>query len=97
MELIYLQAKKWDTETTIGRPEVQKFVGALHGQRAKKGVFITTSKFSENAYEYVKTIDLKVVLIDGKTLAKLMIEYEIGTTVVENYQVKKIDTDYFEK
>ena len=97
LELIYLQAKKWDTETTIGRPEVQKFVGALHGQRAKKGVFITTSKFSDNAYEYVKTIDPKVVLIDGKTLTKLMIEYEIGTTVVENYQVKKIDTDYFEK
>lgn len=97
LDLIYLQAKKWKEETTIGRPEIQKFVGALHGQRAKKGVFITTSKFSENAYDYVKTIDPKVILIDGKTLTRLMIEYNVGTTTVESYHVKKIDLDYFEK
>ena len=97
LDLIYLQAKKWKEETTIGRPEIQKFVGALHGQRAKKGVFITTSKFSENAYDYVKNIDPKVILIDGKTLTKLMIEYNVGTTTVESYHVKKLDLDYFEK
>lgn len=97
LDLIYLQAKKWKEETTIGRPEIQRFVGALHGQRAKKGVFITTSKFSENAYDYVKTIDPKVILIDGKTLTNLMIEYNVGTTTVVNYQVKKLDLDYFEQ
>ncbi|MFK8297067.1 restriction endonuclease [Capnocytophaga cynodegmi] len=97
LDLIYLQAKKWKEETTIGRPEIKKFVGALHGRRAKKGVFITTSHFSDNAYEYVKNIDPKVILIDGKTLTKLMIEYNVGTTIVEIYQVKKIDFDYFEK
>lgn len=97
LDLIYLQAKKWKEETTIGRPEIQKFVGALHGQRAKKGVFITTSKFSENAYSYVQTIDPKVILIDGSTLTKLMIEYNVGTTTVESYHVKKLDLDYFEK
>jgi restriction system protein len=97
LDLIYLQAKKWKEETTIGRPEIQKFVGALHGQRAKKGVFITTSKFSDNAYEYVKNIEPKVILIDGKMLTKLMIEYNVGTTTIESYHVKKIDLDYFEK
>lgn len=97
LDLIYLQAKMWKDETIIGRPEIQKFVGALHGKRAKKGVFITTSKFSSNAYEYVNTIEPKVILIDGKTLTELMIEYNVGTTTIESYYVKKIDTDYFEK
>lgn len=97
LDVIYLQAKMWKVETSIGRPEIQKFVGALHGQRAKKGVFITTSSFSKNAIEYVKTIESKVILIDGKTLANLMIEFNVGTTTVESYQIKKIDLDYFEK
>lgn len=97
LDLIYLQAKKWKEETTIGRPEIQKFVGALHGQRAKKGVFITTSKFSENAHSYVRNIDPKVILIDGMTLTKLMIEYNVGTATVESYHVKKLDLDYFDK
>lgn len=97
LDLIYLQAKKWKDETTIGRPEIQKFVGALHGQRAKKGVFITTSRFSDNAHEYVIGIDPKVILIDGKTLTNLMIEYNVGTTTIESYHVKKIDLDYFDK
>ena len=87
----------WQEETTLGRPEIQKFVGALHGQRAKKGVFITTSYFSQNAYEYVRTIDPKVILIDGETLANLMIEYGLGTTTVESFHIKKIDLDYFEE
>jgi restriction system protein len=97
LDVIYLQAKMWKTETSIGRPEIQKFVGALHGQRAKKGVFITTSSFSKGAFEYVKVIEPKVILIDGETLTNLMIEFNVGTTTVESYQIKKIDLDYFEK
>ena len=97
LDVIYLQAKMWKTETSIGRPEIQKFVGALHGQRAKKGVFITTSSFSKGAIEYVKVIEPKVILIDGKTLTNLMIEFNVGTTTMESYQIKKIDLDYFEK
>lgn len=97
LDVIYLQAKKWNKEIAIGRPEIQKFVGALHGQRAKKRVFITTSHFSKNAYEYVKTINPKVILIDGETLADLMIEHSLGTSTVESYHIKKIDLDYFEE
>lgn len=97
LDLIYLQAKRWTNDGGIGRPEIQKFVGALHGQRAKKGVFITTSYFARTAYEYVKTIDPKVVLIDGVTLANLMIENNVGTSTVESYQIKKVDLDYFER
>lgn len=97
LDVIYLQAKMWKDETSIGRPEIQKFVGALHGQRAKKGVFITTSSFAKTAIEYVKSIDPKVILIDGETLTNLMIEYNVGVTGIETYQIKKIDLDYFEK
>ena len=96
LDVIYLQAKKWNSEGGIGRPEIQKFVGALHGQRAKKGVFITTSYFAKTSYEYVKTIDPKVILIDGQSLAKLMIEHNVGASTVESYHVKRIDLDYFE-
>jgi restriction system protein len=97
LEVIYLQAKKWTKTGVVGRPEIQKFVGALHGQRARKGVFITTCTFAKSAYEYVKVIDPKVILIDGETLANLMIEYGLGTSTVESYQIKKIDLDYFEE
>ena len=96
LDLIYLQAKRWTKDGGIGRPEIQKFVGALHGQRAKKGVFITTSYFARTAYDYVKTIDPKVILIDGVTLANLMIENNVGTSTVESYEIKKVDLDYFE-
>ena len=96
LDVTYLQAKKWNSEGGIGRPEIQKFVGALHGQRAKKGVFITTSYFAKTSYEYVKTIDPKVILIDGQSLAKLMIEHNVGASTVESYHVKRIDLDYFE-
>ncbi len=85
--------KKWDGG--VGRPEIQKFVGALHGQRARKGIFITTSDFSNNAREYVSNIDSKVVLIDGKQLAEFMIDHNIGVSKVSAYEIKKIDTDYF--
>lgn len=93
LDLIYLQAKRW--EGTVGRPEVQRFVGALHGKRAKKGVCITTRRFSEEAISYVGTIEPKVILIDGRTLANHMIDLNLGTTVVSNYEIKKIDSDYF--
>ena len=93
LDVIYIQAKKW--EGSVGRPEVQKFVGALHGKRAKKGVFITTSSFSAEASDYVARIEPRVVLIDGHLLAKLMIDFDIGVTPVSIYQTKRIDSDYF--
>jgi restriction system protein len=93
LDIIYIQAKRWDS--AVSRPEIQKFVGALQGKRAKKGIFITTSTFSKQAEEYTDFIDNKVILIDGKQLANLMIENEIGVTRVKSYQVNRIDTDYF--
>lgn len=93
LDVIYLQAKRW--EGTVGRPEIQKFVGALHGKRAKKGVFITTGKFSEEAHEYVKSIDPKVILIDGRALADYMIDFNLGTSTGVTYEIKRIDSDYF--
>jgi len=91
--VIYLQAKR--RGNTVGRPEIQKFVGALHGRRAKKGVFLTTSSFSHDAIEYVATIDPKVVLIDGMRLAQLMIDFDVGVSRSHTYDIKRIDTDYF--
>ncbi len=93
LDAIYLQAKKW--ENTVGRPEIQKFAGALQGQRAKKGIFITTSSFSKEAYDYISRIDTKIVLIDGEQLARLMIDHNIGVTSVSKYEIKKVDSDYF--
>lgn len=93
LDSIYIQAKRW--EGSVGRPEIQKFVGALQGNRAHKGVFITTSDFTREAQEYVKNISNKVVLINGFTLAKLMIENDVGVSTVSTYKVKKIDSDYF--
>ncbi len=94
LDVVYLQAKKWDG--TVGRPEIQKFVGALHGKRAKKGVFISTGSFSAEAVAYVEHIDPKVVLIDGKRLGQLMIDFEVGVATARTFQVKRIDSDYFE-
>jgi len=93
MDTIYIQAKRW--EAVVGRPEIQKFVGALHGQKAKKGVFITTSSFSKDAVDYVKNIDSKVILIDGVSLAHYMIKYNVGVSVTQILEIKRIDTDYF--
>ena len=93
LDVIYLQAKRW--EYTVGRPEIQRFVGALHGRRAKKGVFLTTSSFSGEAREYVATIDPKVVLIDGIRLAQLMIDHNVGVSRSQVYEIKRIDSDYF--
>jgi len=93
LDVIYLQAKRW--AGTVGRPEIQKFVGALHGKRAKKGVFITTGTFSADAMSYVESIDPKVILIDGQTLAGLIIDYGLGTNIVAKYEIRRIDSDYF--
>lgn len=95
LDVIYIQAKRWDG--TVGRPEIQKFVGALHGKRAKKGVFITTGKFSNDAITYVETIDPKVILIDGKMLSELMIDHNLGVSTAVTYNIKRIDSDYFEE
>jgi restriction system protein len=94
LETIYLQAKRY-TDNSIGRPDIQAFVGALEMRRARKGVFITTSRFSKDALEYVSMIEKKVVLIGGKQLADLMIRHNLGVTVKQTFQVKAIDTDYF--
>ena len=93
LDVIYLQAKRW--EGVVGRPEIQKFVGALQGQRAKKGVFITTSDFTKEAVEYVRNIDNKVVLINGALLSNLMIDHNVGVSLAATYEIKKIDLDYF--
>jgi restriction system protein len=95
LDVVYLQAKKWDG--TVGRPEIQRFVGALHGKRAKKGVFITTGTFSAEATAYVEHIDPKVVLIDGRRLAELMIDSDVGVNTSATYNVKRVDSDYFDE
>ena len=94
LDVIYLQAKRY-TQKVVCRPEVQGFAGALDMQRARKGVFITTSKFSNEAREYVGLIEKKIVLIDGRELAKLMTQYNLGVGIKETYEVKQIDSDYF--
>ena len=94
--LIYIQAKRWDLDKTIGRPEIQKFVGALAGQGANKGLFITTAQFTKDSREYAnKQHTTKVVLVDGHMLAKLMQEYNLGVSTETTYEIKRIDTDFF--
>jgi restriction system protein len=93
LDTIYIQAKRW--EGSVGRPVVQAFAGSLEGQRAKKGIFITTSQFSQDAKEYVKIIEKKIILIDGEQLAQFMIDYNVGVTETASYVIKKIDSDYF--
>jgi len=95
LDTIYIQAKRW--QGSVGRPEIHKFVGALHGQRARKGVFITASSFTSDATGYVAGIDTKVVLIDGHHLANLMIDFDVGVSIAASYMVKRIDSDYFEE
>ena len=93
LDLIYVQAKRW--QNVVGRPEIQKFYGALHGQRATKGVFITTSSFSREAIEYAAGVSPRVILVDGRELAQLMIDHEVGVTVERAYALKRLDLDYF--
>lgn len=95
LDRIYIQAKRWDPTTSIGSPEVQKFAGALLGKHAKKGIFITTARFSNNARSYVIALDAKVVLVDGKQLADYMIEYGVGVTTQIVYEIKTMDNDFF--
>lgn len=94
LDVIYIQAKRWDNNA-VGRPDIQSFVGALDGQRANKGIFITTSRFADTATQYVKTITKKVILIDGEELANYMIDYGLGVSTFTTYELKKIDSDYF--
>ncbi len=94
LDKIYIQAKKW--EGTVGRPEIQKFVGALKGRKAKKGIFITSSNFSKNAKDYAERIDdPRLVLIDGEQLGELLIDNNIGVSTITTYKIKKINRDYF--
>jgi restriction system protein len=95
LDTIYIQAKRW--EANVGRPEVQKFAGALQGVRARKGVFITTSSYSSDALDFVRNIDSKIVLIDGAELSRLMIEYGVGVSVQRVVKVMRLDGDYFEE
>lgn len=93
LETIYVQAKRW--QNVVGRPEIQRFAGALQGQRARKGVFITNSNFTREAHQYAGSIQTTIVLVDGDQLAELMIDHGIGVTSVKTYEVKRVDSDYF--
>jgi restriction system protein len=98
LDLIYIQAKRWDKDTPVSRPEIQKFTGALLGEGATKGVFITTANFAKPAVDYAKSVpNAKIILIDGLTLAKLMIKHDLGVGTSNIIRVKKIDSDYFEE
>lgn len=96
LDVVYIQAKRWDNNP-VGRPDVMQFAGALQAQRANKGIFITTSRFTDDARIYVSQIGSKIVLIDGEQLTGLMIEYDVGVSTVSLYPVKKVDSDYFEE
>ncbi len=93
LDVVYIQAKRWSDP--VGRPEIQKFVGALQGKRARKGIFITTSSFTHEALDYASNIDVRIVLIDGMQLVRLMIEYNIGVSTQGKYEIKGIDHDFF--
>jgi restriction system protein len=95
LDIIYIQAKRWQPGNVVGRPELHKFVGALAGQGAKKGIFITTSSFTKDAIEYIPRNETKIVLIDGELLSQYMIDYNIGVSFQQTYEVKRLDNDYF--
>jgi restriction system protein len=93
LDAVYIQAKRWDSQ--VGRPEIQKFAGALLGQKAKKGVFLTTGTFSNEAFKYAENLDTKIILIDGHYLTELLFEYNLGVSISKTYEIKKVDSDYF--
>ena len=93
LDVVYVQAKQW--KESVSRPEIQKFAGALQGQRARKGIFITTSGFTKGAEEYVKTIDSKIILINRNQLAEYMINHDVGVSIEKTYEIKRVDSDYF--
>jgi restriction system protein len=96
LEVVYIQAKRW--KDTVGRPEIQRFLGALREQNARKGVFITTSSgFSKEAVGYASRLQGKVVLVDGEPLANLMVDYGVGVSLERPYEVKRLDSDYFDE
>ncbi|GAB3993863.1 restriction endonuclease [Spirosoma daeguense] len=95
LDIIYIQAKRWKPGNVVGRPEIHKFIGALAGQGAKKGVFITTSSFTREALDYMPRNETKIVLIDGEQLAQLMIDYNLGVALQQTFEVKRLDNDYF--
>lgn len=95
LDVIYIQAKRW--EATVGRPDIQQFAGALQGQKARKGIFITTSGFSKVAIEYARDIESSIILIGGDVLAGLMIDNDVGVALETSYKVKRIDSDYFDE
>lgn len=97
LDVIYVQAKRYQAENTIGRKEIQSFVGALAGKQANKGVFITTSDFKGTATEYAQGVPQKVILINGDRLAKLMVEHDVGVSTTRTVSIKQIDSDYFEE
>ncbi len=96
LDTIYIQAKRWQKGNIVGRPEIQKFVGALAGQGASKGIFITTYNFSKEALDYKPRNDTSIILIDGQKLVELMYEYDIGVSREKRFDIKRIDSDYFE-
>jgi restriction system protein len=93
LDVIYVQAKRWKDQ--VGRPEIQKFSGALDGKRAKKGIFMTTSTYSKEARDFVSGIDKKIVLLDGQEIAGFMLDHDVGVTLVASYEIKRLDADYF--
>jgi len=97
LDIVYIQAKRWKENYKVGRPDIQSFVGALAGKGAKKGVFITASDFTDDARKYEPRNETKIVLINGKELADLMIDYNLGVSLQQSYEIKKIDNDYFEE
>ncbi len=96
LDAVYVQAKRWSNKV-VGAPDIREFVGALHGHRARKGVFITTSTFSREAWEYIEKIENRVVLVDGSRLASLMFDYDIGISEMRSYKLKRVDLDYFDE
>ena len=93
---IYVQAKRYALDTSVGRPEIQAFVGALHGNQANQGVFITTGRFASGARAYVDSVPTRVILIDGQRLAALMVRYGVGVQVRRTVQIVEVDEDFFE-
>lgn len=97
LDKIYIQAKRYKLDNIVGKPQIQQFSGALDEQKATKGVFITTSSYSKEARSYVEKLNKKIVLIDGQNLAQFMIEYNVGVSTKQVFEIKRIDSDYFEE
>jgi restriction system protein len=94
LDKIYIQAKRWENSVPVSA--IRDFAGSLLSKKARKGVFITTSSFPASAYEYVRSIDPTIILIDGEQLTKMMLEFNVGVSTSQKYELKKIDNDYFE-